>query len=223
MADQRESSTAAVGEWTKSELVRYVGGLSNPSKMPCMGYSLPAQECLTGSKLRDVPGTTCSVCYARKGRFRFGVVKNAMYRRLDSILNPLWVNVMAELIWRTGDGYFRWHDSGDLQSTDHLGRIVAVCLETPEVMHWLPTREYQIVQNYIIEGGEIPENLNIRVSAHMVDGPAPAIIGFTGSIVSSGEPPEGVHTCPAPLQEGKCGDCRACWDKDVDLVNYHAH
>jgi hypothetical protein len=137
-----------------------------------------------------------------------------MYRRLESIVAPLWPGVMAELIRRSGDPYFRWHDSGDLQSIDHLQRIVDVCLGTPKVRHWLPTREYQIVQRFI---------LNVRVSAHMVDGPAPAIIGFTGSIVSSEEPPEGVHTCPAPLQEGKCGDCRACWDRGVDLVNYHVH
>ena len=212
-----------VSTWTKSDLVRYVGGLSNPSKMPCMGYSLPAQECMTGSKLREVAGTTCSICYAHKGRFRFPKVMGAMYRRLESIREPLWVSAMAELIRRTGNGYFRWHDSGDLQSTNHLQKIVDVCLKTPEVMHWLPTREYQVVQRFIIDGGVIPENLNVRISAHMVDGPAPAIIGFTGSIVSSGEPPEGVHTCPAPLQGGKCGDCRACWDKGVDLVNYHAH
>ena len=217
------TTTAEPREWTKSELVRYVGGLSNPSKMPCSGYSLPAPECITGSKLRVTPGTTCSVCYAHKGRFRFPKVRSAMYRRLESIVAPLWPGVMAELIRRSGDPYFRWHDSGDLQSIDHLQRIVDVCLGTPKVRHWLPTREYQIVQRFIIDGGVIPANLNVRVSAHMVDGPAPAIIGFTGSIVSSEEPPEGVHTCPAPLQEGKCGDCRACWDRGVDLVNYHVH
>ena len=31
-----------------------VGGLSSPSKMPCHGYSIPAQKCMTGSKLRNV-------------------------------------------------------------------------------------------------------------------------------------------------------------------------
>jgi len=30
-----------------------VGGLSNPSKMPGFGYSLPAEKCGAGSKLRE--------------------------------------------------------------------------------------------------------------------------------------------------------------------------
>jgi hypothetical protein len=191
--------------------------------MPGWGYSLPAQECITGSKLRLVPGSTCSICYALKGRFRFESVKNAMYRRLESITAPLWVPAMAELIQRSNTPYFRWHDSGDLQSLDHLDRIVGVCQATPETRHWLPTREYKIVQKFVIDGRHIPENLNIRVSAHMIDGPAPAIIGLTASTVSTEEPVDGAHPCPSRFQNNSCGDCRACWDKGVPLVDYHAH
>ena len=42
----------------------YVGGLSNPSKMPCMSYGLPAQACNVGGTLRDIEGSTCQNCYA---------------------------------------------------------------------------------------------------------------------------------------------------------------
>jgi hypothetical protein len=212
-----------VAEWTKSDLVRYVGGLSNPSKMPGYGYSLPARECTTGSKLRPVEGSTCSKCYAMKGRYGFKKVQSALYRRLESITSPLWVKAMSELIRRSNDSYFRWHDSGDLQSVDHLARIVEVCEETPDVSHWLPTREYAIVQRFIIDGRAIPENLNIRLSAHMIDGPAPAIIGLTASTVSTDEPMEGAHPCPSRHQGNKCGDCRACWDKGISLVDYKVH
>ena len=34
-----------------------VGGLSKPSKRPGWAYGLPAKECKTGSKLRDVKGS----------------------------------------------------------------------------------------------------------------------------------------------------------------------
>ena len=217
------TDSLAPSEWTKSDLARYVGGLSNPSKMPGFGYSLPAQECITGAKLRPVKGSTCSKCYALKGRFNFEKVKSAMYRRLESITEPLWTAAMSELIRRTGNPYFRWHDSGDLQSLEHLERIVDVCEATPGVRHWLPTREYKIVQDFIIDGWAIPENLNIRISAHMIDGPAPAIIGLTASTVSTDEPMEGAHSCPSRHQGNKCGDCRACWDKGVALVDYRIH
>jgi hypothetical protein len=31
--------------------------------------------------------------------------------------------------------------SGDVQGVNHLRNIIRVCLETPWVMHWLPTRD----------------------------------------------------------------------------------
>jgi hypothetical protein len=212
-----------VSTWTKSELVRYVGSLSNPSKMPCYGYSLPAQECITGSKLRPVEGTVCNECYALKNRFLFPKVQSAMYRRLASIVQPLWAKAMAELINRTGNGFFRWHDSGDLQSTDHLRQIVKICNLTPDVQHWLPTREIRMVERYVARGGEIPDNLTIRLSAHLVDGKAPEIRGITASTVSRDERPVGAHVCPAPKQDNHCGSCRACWSRDVPIVDYRLH
>lgn len=215
-------------EWTKSELVRCVGGLSVPSKMPWYAYNLPAQECITGSRLRKVTGSTCAICYALKGRYRFKKVQSALYRRLEAITGPFWADAMAELINRESEDevetpYFRWHDSGDLQSLDHLVSIVEVCEKTPDVRHWLPTREYGILREFIIDGREIPENLNIRISAHMVDGDAPIIFGMTASTVSTDEPAEGSYPCPSRFQGNSCVDCRACWDKDVPVIDYHAH
>ena len=46
------------------EALEIVGGLSKPSKMPGWAYGLPAKECKTGSKLQNVPGSTCYDCYA---------------------------------------------------------------------------------------------------------------------------------------------------------------
>jgi hypothetical protein len=162
-----------------------------------------------------------------KGRYVFANVQAALYRRLDSITAPLWAEAMAELITRTGDAYFRWHDSGDLQSVDHFARIVEVCNLTPQVRHWIPTREYRIVQDFIANGGEIPANLNVRFSAHMLGGNVPTFPRLAGlvtvSTVSIDARPDGAHACPAPLQGNECGDCRACWDRGTPLVDYHKH
>ena len=54
-----------------------------------------------------------------------------------------WAEVMAFLIEQNSCGYFRWHDSGDLQGQQHLDQIIEVCRLTPDVKHWLPTREIQ--------------------------------------------------------------------------------
>lgn len=209
----------SVAEWTA-----VTGGLSNPSKMPGFAYGIPAAECHVGGRLRDVPGSTCSGCYALKGQYRFGNVQAAQYRRLESITDPRWVGAMSRLIERKckREPWFRWHDSGDLQSVDHLRAIVQVCEATPGVSHWLPTREYRIVRDYLADGGAIPANLTIRFSAHMVDADPPATPeGVCASTVHTGAATG--HACPAPKQGNECGSCRACWDRSVPNVSYHLH
>ena len=106
----------------KKEASKITGGLSAPGKMPEGSYNLPAVACITGAKLRKIPGTPCYGCYAFKGRYNFRNVKDALTRRLEAITDPLWVQAMAVLI--KGKKHFRWHDSGDIQSVDHLKKIL---------------------------------------------------------------------------------------------------
>ena len=102
----------------KKEAKEITGGLSAPGKMPGPSYNLPAWACITGSKLAKIPGTICNKCYAKKGRYNFPNVKAALSRRLKSLKHPQWIEAMTVLI--TGHDHFRWHDSGDLQSVQHL-------------------------------------------------------------------------------------------------------
>ena len=74
-----------------------VGGLSNPSKMPCYSTSLPATECKTGSELARIEGSVCHGCYAREGCYLFASTREAMARRLASLSHPDWVPAMAAL------------------------------------------------------------------------------------------------------------------------------
>ena len=126
----------------KKEANIIVGGLSAPGKMPCPSINLPATACKTGQILAKVPGTTCHGCYALKGRYRFKPTKIAMARRLEALKDSRWVRAMVVLM--KDRKYFRWHDSGDLQSAWHLARILEVCKQTPDTQHWLPTREARL-------------------------------------------------------------------------------
>ena len=45
------------------DALKLVGGLSKPSKMPGWAYGIPAKECKTGSKLRQVKGSTLSLIH----------------------------------------------------------------------------------------------------------------------------------------------------------------
>ncbi len=194
--------------------------LSKPSKMPGYAYGIPAAKCHTGSKLRKVEGSTCSHCYALKGNYRFGNVQRSQQRRLDAITEPEWETVMVGLILGTATTHFRWHDSGDLQSVAHLERIVNICKATPSVQHWLPTREYGMVTNYLFDHPEgFPANLNVRLSAHMIGKTLTPAPGLTASSVDTGAG----HVCPARNQGNQCGACRACWSKEVENVDYPLH
>lgn len=197
----------------------YVGGLSKPSKMPGMAYSIPAAACKVGGKLQGVAGSVCEGCYALKGRYVFENVQNALRRRMAAIDKPDWCAAMATAI--NGQPWFRWHDSGDLQSVEHLRKIAEVCSATPNTRHWLPTREKGILRQYAREHGALPDNLTVRLSAAMVDGAPPKGDWPTSTVHKLGEAHG--HECPAPSQGNTCGDCRACWDSSVQNVSYGAH
>jgi len=200
-----------------------IGSLSEPSKMPCFSFSIPAKRCITGMKLREVENSICSKCYALKGRYAFANVQNALEQRFAGLSNPNWVSLMVEMISkREKSGFFRWHDSGDLQSVNHLAAIVEVARQLPAIKFWLPTREFSIVSNYLREN-VFPENLTVRLSALMFDAPAPSAIAQRLGLVTSGASSGADFDCPSSKQEGKCQACRACWDKNVTNVNYKRH
>ena len=204
--------------------------LSSPSKMPCRSYSLPAQECHTGSKLRKVEGSTCSKCYALKGRYLFPNVKDARYHNYDHVMmcehdaeaRQDWINQIVEAV--ANDLYMRWFDSGDLQGVWMLEMIVAVAEAAPHCTFWLPTREHGMVTDYLLDHGSFPSNLTVRLSAHMLNKPivineAMREAGVLGSTAGEVEGKQ----CDSRERGGKCGPCRACWSRDVANVNYPLH
>jgi hypothetical protein len=200
----------------KKEAKEITGGLSAPGKMPEGSYNLPARACQTGAKLRQVPGTPCWGCYAFKGRYNFPNVKDALSRRLESLQDPQWIEAMTVLI--KGKKFFRWHDSGDLQSREHLNKIIAVCNQTPGTVHWLPTQERQFLQDR--DPLLLPKNLIIRLSNAKNDTKPGNAWPHWSTVVTK---PRAGHVCPAPEQGNECGSCRACWSKDVKEIQYKIH
>lgn len=194
------------------------------TKMPGTTFAIDAFACDTGSKLAQIEGTPCSACYARKlQKLRPSVDKGwklNLQKWHDRDSNANWVSAMAMQILRWSDGYHRWFDSGDLQSLEMLECIIQVCLFTPQVKHWLPTQERGIINKFYEIGGEFPDNLVVRVSSAKVDVP---ITGWEHqSYVFYKTDPQGKE-CRARHNGNACGDCRACWDKDVPLIAYPKH
>ena len=197
--------------------------------MPCHGYSLPATECKRGSILRKLKNSVCSGCYALKNRYMFSNVQNAMHKRLDALLSDTytWQRLLTELISRKEkSGYFRWHDSGDIQNPEHLSAINNIAFALPNIKFWIPTREFSIVKEWA-KTNETAPNLIIRISANLIGQtlrrPSIDSPNITTSSVGAAQSLANNQNCPASQQDNQCKNCRACWDLQVPNVNYIQH
>lgn len=206
------------------QAVKIIGSLGKPSKMPGYAYGTPAELCKTGSKLRKQKGTVCSKCYAMKGFYMFSNVKPMFYKRFKAMKHPRFVEAMTLVIEHKTKQtkYFRWKDSGDIDSLAELERIVQVCQNTPKVKHWLPTREVKIVNDYLKIYKTFPGNLAVRVSSPMVNGQPLPSFPNTSTVHSAGKKWYG-KKCIAYKQDNQCKDCRACWNTKVKNVSYKQH
>ncbi len=206
---------------TLKQAKEIIGGYTVTSKMPTISYSISAFDCITGSKLRLIPNTVCSTCYALKGRYKQydKNIRPAQNRRLKSISSPNWVNAMVYIMKHQkqviNSGLFRWHDSGDLQSVEHLQKIIDIAKATPKIKHWLPTKESNFIQNY---KGNIPKNLIIRLSGSFINGKAPKYKN-TSTVTNNKD----LATCRAFENNGQCGNCRKCWNSSIKNVSYLNH
>ena len=197
----------------KYEAEKITGGLSKPGKMPEGSYNLPTSACQTGMILAKVEGTPCFGCYANnRGRYRFSNVQQALRRRLASLDHPQWVEAMTTLVKKKK--HFRWHDSGDIQSVEHLKKIYEVCNNTPGTMHWLPTQERKYLP---LQGSSYPDNLTIRLSNSKNNTQPGRAWTHWSTVVDSG------GDCPASKQGNQCKSCRRCWSRDVKHVPYPKH
>jgi len=188
------------------------------TKMPGSTFAICAFACVTGSKLAKVKGSVCEQCNMRRlQKIRpsvdQGYKTNLFKWQVSNTSN--WIAAMVFQIKRyAADGYHRWFDSGDLQSMEMLLGIAETARQTPEVKHWLPTKEYSIYTKYL-KTNTLPTNLIVRVSAAMIDGKPSKAFQNTSTVHRNNEPLgfecKGGNTC---------GPCRACWDKKVENVSY---
>lgn len=218
------------------------------SKMPGYVFSTSAFFCKTGSKLHGVKGSVCEFCYAMNGNYLYPMVQQglslnsigiAFYEALQDF--TVWTIALSELIRRRcikkeikdiygnviaveDNTWFRFHDSGDIQSALHLKAINDIALLNPNVNFWIPTREGKFVKEFL-KKNKCAENLCIRISAHMIGKEANDF--GTGLPTSTVDYNDSEHHCIAPQQNGACDgeimNCRNCWNSSIPNVNYHKH
>ena len=195
--------------------------ISKTSKMPCKSWSLEAIATCPASKGEDGELVdACKGCYATTGFYLMKDSINLREHNKEDWKREEWVSEMVyELRKQT---YFRWFDSGDVAWLKLAKKIYQVCEQTPHVRHWIPTRMYKFPKFKAIldKLNELP-NVRVRFSSDSIEG------SFTkehaSTIIPYADSPIEAFICEAYSRGGKCGECRACWHKDVPMIAYVAH
>lgn len=213
---------------SKSPIVSLPALLTNTSKMPCPSWGLPAGRACPGAKYGE--GSICGQCYAAKGNYGVPMVQHALSERYRWTLalmrtpagQDAFVAYMTRAIETVGSPYFRVHDSGDLFSPAYARCWARIARNLSHIRFWFPTRSYRIqsLLPAIQELAALP-NVTVRPSALLLDADAPVVDGLaagSGATFSKRD-----ATCPAYRQEGKCLDCRSCWDRPTVPVLYPLH
>lgn len=199
--------------------------LSGTGKMPCRSWSLEARTHCPGSVKPRSGGelvAACKGCYAAGGNYRFPSVRAPRMHNAQDYKRAQWANDMVKVL-ETED-LFRWFDSGDVFTLALARKILEVMTRTPHVRHWLPTRMHKFpkFRKVFASMRRLP-NVVVRLSSDSIEGKG--IRGATTSTIYSdaSQLPEHATICTAYQRGGKCGDCRACWNKDVSLIAYPGH
>lgn len=147
--------------------------LADTSAMPTRSTSYPTEVCATGRHLKHDKDSTCFGCYAEGGFYN---LNNATRRQLqsyhDMLQDPINYHLqLASQVPTEGRGglpVFRHLDSGDLHSPEHLAMLLDMATLTPDIIHWIPTREFGMVNKLLASRGysedAIPPNVRLRMS-----------------------------------------------------------
>ena len=188
-------------------------------------WSLQAIDTCPGSI--ESPGVlvpACRGCYATTGNYNYPNVRAPRLANREDWQRQEWADEMVAELER--DRYFRWFDSGDVYNLALAEKILDVMQRTPWCKHWLPTRMHKFPKfRMVFDAMRELDNVSVRFSADSVDGSYTP--GLHGSVIgpdaATYTDAPGASLCRAYEHEGKCSGCRACWNKDINLICYPAH
>ncbi len=155
-------------------------------------------------------------CYARKGRFRFPNVYNTLLNNYDEYIRDP-DNYFEEIKNSIDNGfivhaYFRWHASGDIIDDRYFLGMVKIANELPMTSFLVFTKQFEIVNRFIHESGDVPHNLHIVFSAWGDDLEVINPYNFPVAYVrfhdkDNSNVPDDALEC-----SGDCTKCLQCWN-----------
>lgn len=109
--------------------------------------------------------------------------------------------------------FFRWHIGGDILNAAYLAGVLDVAVCNPHCTFLIFTKRYDLINDYISNGSEIPSNLQVIFSAW----PGAKMVNPYNMPVSSPLFVDGSHAAgPDPIScPGDCSNCAVmgsgCW------------
>lgn len=168
-------------------------------------------------------------CYAQHGCQGFANVQGAYYRNLrlyNNNADDFFEQLHYKIKW-SGLPMVRFFDSGDYPDAEFLQRSVELAKQFPNVKFMAFTKKYHLVNEYLDNGGKLPDNYNIVFSAWDALWEVPNPYGLPVAYVKFKEErftpaiPKNAFHCPG--RESSCSMCGVCWNRKVKAVYFDEH
>jgi hypothetical protein len=176
------------------------------------------------------PNAPCfQKCYAQHGCQGFANVQGAYYRNLrlyNNNADDFFEQLHYKIKW-SGLPMVRFFDSGDYPDAEFLQRSVELAKQFPNVKFMAFTKKYHLVNEYLDNGGKLPDNYNIVFSAWDALWEVPNPYGLPVAYVKFKEErftpviPKNAFHCPG--RESSCSMCGVCWNRKVKAVYFDEH
>lgn len=201
---------------------------NNKTGVACNNIQMPNNTCR-----EDAPCKLSGKCYCMKGRQQYDNVQGAYWRNWR-LYNEDSNDFFEQVIYKLKHNplpIMRWFDSGDIPDEQFFEGMINVAKKLPHIRFMSFTKKYYIINNYLENGQEIPDNLNIIFSAWdknwKVENPFKLPIAYVDFKDSNMNPdiPKYAYTCPCAdkISNVTCSMCQACWNKKLKAVKFLEH
>lgn len=127
-------------------------------------FSIPAGNDKASGKITcPFAGSCLSLCYAKKGMYRFGNVERALSKRYEATKDSNFVErISNELskVKKDKQVYVRIHDSGDFYSPSYFQKWLEIARLNPSVRFYAYTKSHSFIRGNF----NIPENMDLIFS-----------------------------------------------------------
>lgn len=180
-------------------------------------------------------GLTCrsdapcfKLCYGRRGNYCYKNVRTSIDNNYELYKeNPeFFFSVINTELKLNPFPFIRWHSVGDIPDLTYLKGMVSVARKNPKTKFLCFTKQYEIVNSFLAEGGKIPRNLSLVLSNWgnwKVSNPYNLPTAWIRFKQEQTDIPSNAVEC-----SGFCGACAntksSCWKmKNGDSVVFNQH